>query len=108
VSNIAYTTSKITAVPRLICKTPLSETAVAPRDAWNAAGISSDEMANASNDDAVWAVSHYSLQTKGYTVMLNSCSLYFRPPKKKHIPRTSNRFDNIDPRSEAWTIRVFP
>lgn len=55
--NIPYTTSKITAVPRLICNTPLSDVVVEPRAAWNAAGINREEIAKASNDDAVCAVS---------------------------------------------------
>lgn len=57
VMNIAYTTSNITEVARLICNTPLSETLVVPSAAWNAAGINKEEIAKASNDDAVCAVS---------------------------------------------------
>lgn len=55
--NIAYTTSNITAVPRLICNTALSEVVVVPSAAWNAAGTNREEIAKASNDDAVCAVS---------------------------------------------------
>ena len=55
--NIAYTTSNITEVARLICNTPLIEVLVVPSAAWNAAGINREEMAKASNDDAVCAVS---------------------------------------------------
>jgi hypothetical protein len=42
------------------------------------------------------------------TVMLKDCSLCFNPPKKKHIPSTSNKLDNIDPNNEACTIKTFP
>jgi len=48
-----YTTSKITAVPRLIARTPVVETVVVPKAEWKAAGINNDEIASASRDDAV-------------------------------------------------------
>jgi hypothetical protein len=51
-----YTTNKITEVPRLIASIPVVETAVVPKAEWKAAGINKDEIASASNDDAVWAV----------------------------------------------------
>ena len=51
-----YTTRSITAVPRLMARTPWLETSLFPRAASNAAGISKEEMAKASNEDAVCAV----------------------------------------------------
>jgi len=52
----------------------------------NAVGMIRLPMARASKEEAVCA-----------TVMLKYCSCLLRPPKKKHMPRTSKRFDSIDP-----------
>jgi hypothetical protein len=52
-TNAPYTTSKITAVPRLIAETPVVEISVVPSPAWKAAGINKDEIANASKELAV-------------------------------------------------------
>ena len=40
------------------------------------------------------------------TVVLKYCSMRFRPPKKKHMPRTKSKFERIDPISEVCTIRI--
>lgn len=37
------------------------------------------------------------------TVSLKNCSFLRSPPKKKHMPRTSNRFDKILPINDVWT-----
>src|SRR5579859_8004923 len=55
---IPYTKRRMTDVPRLIARTPGSSRSVMPNAARNAAGISSDEIANANNDDAVCATYH--------------------------------------------------
>lgn len=38
-------------------------------------------------------------------VSLNPCSENLIPPAKKHIPKTSNKFERIDPSKEDWTTR---
>lgn len=38
----------------------------------------------------------------------NFCSLCEIPPKKKHIPRTNNIFDKIEPNNDVWTNLVSP
>lgn len=86
----------MTEVPRLIGRT-LASSSAPPRDALKAAGINREDIDNARSDDAVCA-----------TVMLNDCSLCFNPPKKKHIPSTRRRLDNMDPRREACTMLTFP
>jgi len=93
--------SNNTDVARLILSTPFSETAEEPRDAWNAAGMSKDAVATTNNDDDVCAAFLSFAPRCGCTVILKLCSLRVHPPKKKHIPNTSNKFDNIDPRSDA-------
>lgn len=44
---------------------------------------------------AVWA-----------TVTLKCCSIRSIPPKKKHMPITNSKFDNILPMRDVCTIRV--
>lgn len=62
----------------------------------NAVGMMRLPMARARSDEAVCA-----------TVMLKYCSCLLRPPKKKHMPRTSNRFDNIDPTWQVLAMTTF-
>lgn len=61
--------------------------------AWNAAGINKPAVANAINDDMVWA-----------TVWLNVCCTLVSPPATKQQPNTNNKFDKMDPNILAWTI----
>jgi hypothetical protein len=40
------------------------------------------------------------------TVVLKNCSDLWSPPKKKHIPRTNSRLDNILPIKDVWTMTI--
>jgi hypothetical protein len=61
----------------------------------NAVGMIRLPTASASRLAAVWA-----------TTTLNFCSIRFKPPKKKHIPKTRSKFDNMLPMRDVWTMRT--
>lgn len=64
-----------------------------PDHAWNAVGMIRLATASAKRLAAVCA-----------TTGLKCCSRRLTPPKKKHMPMTSSRFDSILPISDVWTI----
>lgn len=78
-----YTNSRIMAVP---CDKYKTSFEFDPRVAERAAGMISDADAMVNRDDIVEA-----------TVVLNDCSGYRSPPKKKQQPRTSSMFERMLP-----------
>lgn len=65
------------------------------KDAWKAAGRSKPMTESASNEDIVCA-----------TVWLKDCCEYLTPPATKHEPKTSNRFERMEPSIEACTTVI--
>jgi len=43
-----------------------------------------------------------------FTLILKICSLCLTPPKKKLIPRSRSKVDNMEPKSSAFTILICP
>lgn len=69
------------------------------------AGMTSEAEDSASSEQVVWAVP----EANCCSIPVPSGFLRFRsPPKKKHMPRTSSRFERIDPSIEAWTTSIWP
>jgi hypothetical protein len=69
------------------------------------AGMTSDAEDKASREHVVWAVP----EPKRCSMPPPSLFLRFTiPPKKKHMPRTSSRFERMDPSIEACTTSIWP
>lgn len=90
-----YTSSRMTLTPLLTCRTLSSAVLLLLNEAWNAVG-SRRLVTLSDRRQALICV----------TVLLYICSRYRNPPKRKHIPRMSNKFARIEPSSEACTILI--
>ena len=82
-------------VPRLTCRTLWLAVLTLLKDAWKAVGRRRLVTERERRLALVWV-----------TVLLYICSLYLRPPRKKHIPRMRSRLARIEPTSDAWTMRI--
>ena len=69
------------------------------------AGITSEAEESAISEQVVWAVAEAKLCS---TPSPFSPFQFQMPPRKKHMPMTSNRFERMDPSMDDCTTWIWP